>query len=241
MSSSAPKVPVTVLLVDNHDDTRLLYSEYLTRAGCLVEEAADGREALAKAIARRHDVVVSAARLPGIDGYQLCQLLRRDTATMATRVIMVTADGVSTDLERARRAGVDATLVTPCLPPVLFAEVQRLVELDRSPSPDASVDSTEGAAAMVAGVGGDGAGSRAHERRTILSRVYRRGPTTTPPVAPPNLRCPQCDKGLVYHHSNIGGVSERHPEQWDYFECAAQCGTFEYRQRTRKVRRVDNA
>jgi hypothetical protein len=37
--------------------------------------------------------------------------------------------------------------------------------------------------------------------------------------------------------SCIGGVNARHPEQWDYFICAA-CGAFQYRQRTRKLRRL---
>lgn len=42
---------------------------------------------------------------------------------------------------------------------------------------------------------------------------------------------------LQYERSHIGGVSHVHAEQWDDYECAA-CGTFQYRQRTRKLRRV---
>jgi hypothetical protein len=42
----------------------------------------------------------------------------------------------------------------------------------------------------------------------------------------------------MYEHSHVGGVSQRHPEQWDYYRCSA-CGRFQYRQRTRKLRRVD--
>jgi predicted RNA-binding Zn-ribbon protein involved in translation (DUF1610 family) len=41
----------------------------------------------------------------------------------------------------------------------------------------------------------------------------------------------------VYEQSHIGGVSAKHPEQWDDFICPT-CGTFEYRHRTRKLRRV---
>jgi hypothetical protein len=43
---------------------------------------------------------------------------------------------------------------------------------------------------------------------------------------------------LTYERSHIGGVSERNSEQWDYYECPSGCGTFQYRQRTRKLRRV---
>ncbi len=72
----------------------------------------------------------------------------------------------------------------------------------------------------------------------MLSRAYDRHDTTEPPVAPPALVCPSCDQPLRYVKSHIGGVSVRHQEQWDYFECEGGCGTFQYRQRTRKLRRV---
>jgi hypothetical protein len=57
--------------------------------------------------------------------------------------------------------------------------------------------------------------------------------------AAPALVCPSCDRPLRYRRSHIGGVSERLSEQWDYFDCVQGCGTFQYRQRTRKVRRVE--
>ena len=79
--------------------------------------------------------------------------------------------------------------------------------------------------------------SRAVTRRTMLSRSHARHHTTTPPAAPPVLMCPSCDRPLRYLHSHIGGVSIRHQEQWDYFECPGNCGTFQYRERTRKLKR----
>jgi hypothetical protein len=80
--------------------------------------------------------------------------------------------------------------------------------------------------------------SRGHLRRPTFSRAHIRHQTTEPPVAPPALVCPQCDQLLRYQRSHIGGVSARHVEQWDYYECSGGCGTFQYRQRTRKLRRV---
>jgi hypothetical protein len=62
--------------------------------------------------------------------------------------------------------------------------------------------------------------------------------TDAPPAAPPSLVCPACDKPLVYARSHVGGVNARSSEQWDYFDCPSGCGTFQYRQRTRKLRRV---
>src|SRR6185503_4842785 len=71
--------------------------------------------------------VITDTRLPGINGFELCQLLRRDVATKATPIIVVTAEAIASNLERARRAGADQVLVKPCLPDQLLLEMQRLV------------------------------------------------------------------------------------------------------------------
>jgi hypothetical protein len=43
---------------------------------------------------------------------------------------------------------------------------------------------------------------------------------------------------MVYVNSQIGGVNASQPEQWDRFDCPAGCGAFQYRHRTRQVRRI---
>jgi hypothetical protein len=75
------------------------------------------------------------------------------------------------------------------------------------------------------------------QRRSMLSKSYQRFATTTPPLSMPTLKCPLCGRPLNYEQSQVGGVSERHSEQWDEFTCS-ECGTFEYRHRTRKLRHV---
>jgi two-component system cell cycle response regulator DivK len=57
---------------------------------------------------------------------------------------------------------------------------------------------------------------------------------------PPSLVCPSCDRPLWYYRSHIGGVKSRKAEQWDEFVCPhpGSCGVFEFRQRTRKLRRI---
>jgi hypothetical protein len=67
------------------------------------------------------------------------------------------------------------------------------------------------------------------------ARRPRRSPTFTssPEVPAPQLLCPSCDRFLVYRETVISGVKPI--ERWDYFECRT-CGTFVYRDRTRKLR-----
>ena len=75
--------------------------------------------------------------------------------------------------------------------------------------------------------------------RTTLSKARSRFTTTTPPASPPRLVCPSCDGSLKYERSHVGGVSDRHPEQWDYYVCSL-CGPFQFRHRTRKLRPVSS-
>jgi len=199
--------PVLALLADRDADTRLMYSSYLQQLKFDVEEAEDGREALAKAISRRPAVLVTETRLPGIGGVELCRLLRADAMTRSIAIVVVTAEAVSTNAHLAEAAGADAVQFKPCLPDQLAAEIRRVL----------------GASTPAA-------------RRGSLRRAHVRGETRQPPAPPPDLYCPVCDAPLRYVVSHIGGVSERDPEQWDYFNCAACYGSFEYRQRTRKVR-----
>jgi CheY-like chemotaxis protein len=207
-------------------------------SACMIDQADNGAEALAKAIAIRPSVVVTETRLPAIDGYDLCALLRRDPATRSIPIVVVTADGLDADLRRAKSAGANTVLVKPCLPEMLLSEVARLLD-------QASTLSDRGAAAVERSSAQIARAeqiieitNRAQRQRMMLSRVHTRHDTIDPPAAPPSLFCPACDQPLRYTRSHIGGVSARHPEQWDYYECLSGCGEYQYRQRTRKLRKI---
>src|SRR5206468_5390259 len=118
--------PPLALIVDRDPDTRKLYAEYLKLSACSVEEADDGREALAKAIARQPDVIITETHLPGINGIELCELLRRDSTTRDIPILCVTADALNVD--RVQTVGADAVLVKPCLPESVLAEIHRLLD-----------------------------------------------------------------------------------------------------------------
>jgi twitching motility two-component system response regulator PilG len=228
---------VTALLVDGDADTRQMYGMYLSHRGVAIEETGDGREALALALARPHDVVITETRLPGLSGFDLCQLLRRDEATAATPIIVITADVFPEMLERAQRAGADAVLSKPCLPDFLFNEIERQIHrairlMDHARELHArALRGLQHSQALV-----DQARTVARQR--VASRRFARSTTTSPPTPPAELVCPACDARLVYRQSYVGGVSVRHLEQWDLYDCGRGCGVFEYRQRTRRLRQI---
>jgi CheY-like chemotaxis protein len=237
LATSTRHDPMLALLVDRDDDTRLMYAEFLRLSAWEVEQAADGREALAKAISMRPNVIVTETRLPGIPGLVLCSLLRQDIATQRIPIVVVTADAYTADLDRARASGADVVLVKPCLPERLANEI-KLVMGHAAEVRLRAQQAREAVAVQLARAEEALDRSRAVARKYNLKHSHKRGDTTTPPNLPPSLLCPQCDRSLSYQRSHIGGVSARHQEQWDYFECPGACGTFQYRVRTRKLRKV---
>ena len=229
--------PTRALLVDRDADTRHMYGEFLKQRSYEIDEAEDGREALAKALTRVPDIIVTETRLFGISGVDLCRLIREDPLTRQIPIVVVTGDAFDTAIARAQRAGADVVLVKPCLPERLAREISRVLSMTSRRPGDEFAARVETSASSIASSGRPD-GPTELPRRTMLSRAYLRGDTTTPSISPPALVCPVCDQPLRYVKSHVGGVSARHAEQWDDYECTAGCGTFQYRQRTRKLRRV---
>jgi CheY-like chemotaxis protein len=212
-----------VLVVDPDADTRALYREALRMEGCDVVEAADGRDALTKALVWPPAIVITELRLPLLSGFALCEILRRDRLTATVPIVVITGEARGAELERVHRIGANGVIVKPTTPDVLLSAVRRLLSVRQRPN--------ETIANSFAPTRQGGS------KRMALTKLHQRCATTTPPESPPSLMCPSCDRPLVYVQSHIGGVSSKHPEQWDDFACPS-CGRFEYRHRTRKLRRV---
>lgn len=226
------------LLVDRDTDTRQMYAAYLQQSLGEIDEAEDGREALAKALTRHPDVIVTETRLPGLSGFDLCRLLRSDTTTHDTVIVVVTGDAFDCHVKRAETAGADTVLTKPCLPETLAAEISRLMTKRKEVRERARAAINRGAAQQRQAEDLIDRSQAARRRRRMLSHAYVRHDTATPPAPPPAIVCPTCDQPLKYVRSHVGGVSAKHPEQWDYYECNIGCGTFQYRPRTRTIRRV---
>ena len=220
----------TVLVIDPDPDMRALYALMLANVALDIQRADDGRIALARVLARPPTLLLTEARVPFIDGYALCQLLRFEQATANLPIVIATTDSTPASFLRARAAGADALLVKPFSAESLIGGI-RLVVAARS-APGGVPNTVEFDAAPPDGV------LQLAQRSRMKSRVHGRYATSVPPRVPPPLRCPACDDSLLYVNSHIGGVSAAFPEQWDHFECPAGCGRFDYRHRTRKVTRT---
>jgi CheY-like chemotaxis protein len=217
------------LIVDPDPDTRALHALTLADLFDTIEEAVDGADALAQALHSPPTLLVTELRLPRVDGRSLCSMMRADAAAKNLRIMVVTGTADDRTASQVRAAGADVVLAKPVSPERVHDEAARLLSA-RDGLAAAIADSAEQtvrARRLVA----------ASSRQRIMSRAYVRERTTAPPSAPPELRCPTCDEALTYHYSNVGGVSPKFPEQWDYYECA-RCGPYQYRHRTRRLRRA---
>lgn len=109
-----------VLIVDDHGEIRHLIRLALEPSGHDLDEAADAASALERIRARRPDVLILDVMMPGdMDGYELCAYLKGSPEWRGIFVILLTARGQQTDVEKGKAAGSDAYLVKPFSPTAL--------------------------------------------------------------------------------------------------------------------------
>lgn len=126
----------SVLLVEDDQEGRRLYAEWLMDAGFRVEQAHNGLQALDRAFGSHPDVVVTDLDIPGIDGFELARRLKRDPRTCDIPVLAVTGYAAfASDPVRALRAGCDAVLPKPCSSIDLEAAIRSLLEACSQQSP----------------------------------------------------------------------------------------------------------
>jgi chemosensory pili system protein ChpA (sensor histidine kinase/response regulator) len=110
-----PTPPPTVLLVEDHTDSRQMYAEFL-RMQFTVVEAADGVNALEVMAETCPDVVVTDLTLPRMDGFELLKRMKADARLKDVPVIALSGFSGADHEERARQAGSSFVLQKPCLP-----------------------------------------------------------------------------------------------------------------------------
>jgi CheY-like chemotaxis protein len=104
-----------VLLVDDSSAHRDLYALMLESAA-LVQTASRGEDALILAGANPPDAIILDVMMPGVDGWHVCETLKRNPLTAAIPIIMLTSCDTADVPSRAREVGAAAVLMKPCPP-----------------------------------------------------------------------------------------------------------------------------
>ena len=108
--------------MDDDEDIRRVFAARSHQEGYHVGVAADGEEALRKAMDRQYDLVVLDILLPGLDGFGVCRRIREMNATIP--IIMLTARDAVTDRVAGLDLGADDYLVKPFAFEELLARIR---------------------------------------------------------------------------------------------------------------------
>ena len=123
---NAPNAPL-ILVVDDYQDAREMYAEYLQYSGFRVAEARNGNEAVTKAFELQPALILMDLSLPGMDGWEATRVLKADQRTKHIPVVALTGHALAGASEGAKKAGCDSFVTKPCLPDDLVVEVRRML------------------------------------------------------------------------------------------------------------------
>jgi len=127
MSSAKKAAPPLVLVVDDFEDNRAMYLEYLQFQGFRVAEAVNGKEAIERTEELMPAVVVMDLSLPVMDGWEATRRLKANAKTKHVVIIALTGHAESAHAKKARDAGCDDFIAKPCLPEQLVEKVREHV------------------------------------------------------------------------------------------------------------------
>lgn len=120
-----------ILVVDDEEDILELLQYVLTKNGYKITCVATGEDALATARAILPDLILLDVMLPGVDGLDVCKVLKNNPKTAHIPVIMLTAKGEEADIITGLELGADDYVTKPFSPRVLLARVRAVLRKGR--------------------------------------------------------------------------------------------------------------
>jgi class 3 adenylate cyclase len=120
-----------VLVVDDDWLNRELLEAYLGDAGYGCEAAADGQEAVERAVASPPDLILLDLQMPRLDGYEVCRRLKANPQTQFVPIIIVTAREADEEKIQAIEAGADDFITKPFNSIMLLTRVRSLLRIKR--------------------------------------------------------------------------------------------------------------
>lgn len=116
-----------ILVVDDTEDAREICAEYLQFHGFRVAVAADGFEAIQKALSLGPDLILMDLSMPQMDGWEATRWLKRHEQTSAIPVVAFTAHAMASSQNSAREAGCNEVVTKPVLPKELVRIIRQLL------------------------------------------------------------------------------------------------------------------
>ena len=121
-------MPKEILIVDDEPDVVVPIQFLMEQQGYLVMVAERGEDALDLIYQYKPDLVILDIMLPGIDGYEVCEIIRLDPNFRDVKIIFLTARDREVDIAKGLSLGADAYITKPFLNTELVTKVGELLE-----------------------------------------------------------------------------------------------------------------
>jgi len=119
-----------ILVVDDQLEVRELMEVTLRSAGVKILKAASGEEAVDIARKEKPDLIIMDIMMPGkIDGLEATRILKKDKQTSKILILMLTAKGQKSDIEKGLDAGANGYFTKPFSPLELIEKVEELINV----------------------------------------------------------------------------------------------------------------
>ncbi len=129
-----------ILVVEDEEDILELLRVTLAKAGFEAQTLTSGEETVHAARADPPQLLLLDLMLPGMDGLEVCRVLKRDAATDHVPIVMLTARGEDSDIVAGLELGADDYVTKPFSPRVLTARLQAVLRRQaHSPADDGAV------------------------------------------------------------------------------------------------------
>ncbi|HET6382943.1 MAG TPA: response regulator [Armatimonadota bacterium] len=119
-----------IMVVDDEPDLVRLVQFRLEREGWEVVTASDGLSAVSLVIEEKPDLLFLDVMMPGMDGFEVLEQIRTRRDLHKIPVVMLTAKGGATDLEKARSLHVQHYVIKPFDPDRLVATAKKILRLE---------------------------------------------------------------------------------------------------------------
>ena len=121
-------MPKEILIVDDEPDVVVPIQFLMEQQGYFVMVAERGEDALDLIYQYKPDLVILDILLPGIDGYEVCEIIRLDPSFRNVKIIFLTARDREVDIAKGLSLGADAYITKPFSNTELVAKVKELLE-----------------------------------------------------------------------------------------------------------------
>jgi DNA-binding response OmpR family regulator len=121
-------MPIEILIVDDEPSIVVPVQFLMQQQGYDVLVAEDGHDALDMIYKYQPDLVLLDIMLPGIDGYEVCEIVRLNPKLRDVKIIFLTAKGREVEIAKGLALGADAYITKPFSNAELVAKVKTVLD-----------------------------------------------------------------------------------------------------------------